>query len=62
MATQLQLVPDAQGRSTKRTSTGGNSTPKKLRRSWLHTEQPRSSDDDVRAEENHCGSSPSTGQ
>jgi hypothetical protein len=57
--TQLQLMPDAQGRATKRTNASEGKTPKKLRRSWEHTSTPRRSDDDVSPQQNDgCNCSP----
>ncbi|CAB4007735.1 Hypothetical predicted protein, partial [Paramuricea clavata] len=53
--TQLQLMPDAQGRATKRTNASEGKTPKKLRRSWAHTPTPRRSDDDVSPRQNDGG-------
>ena len=59
--TQLQLIPDAQGRAQKRSNTNENSqnsTPKKLRRPWLHASAPTSSDSNVSSQ--NSGSSGST--
>ena len=44
VATKLELFPDAQGRATKRRNTNDhNTTPRKLRRPWLHAKSPTSS-------------------
>ena len=61
VATQLQLIPNAQGRPTKRTSSDEErTTPKKLRRPWLYAKPPQDSDD-VAGNHGQDSSSP-TGQ
>ena len=50
--TQLELVPDAQGRAVKRSYTSENYPQRKLRRPWLRTSEPQGSDGDASVQQN----------
>ena len=63
--TQLELVPDAQGRAVKRSNTSENYPQRKLRRSWLHTSEPQGSVVDASVQQNdgeHSSAPPTEGK